>query len=48
MSIRLGYISVFIYSKSFLKHAIDMKNQSFIFLTITYEINNLIKTLITV
>ena len=40
MSIRLGYISVFFLLKIFLEHAIDMKNESFIYFTITYEINN--------
>ena len=39
VSIRLGYTSVFFYSK-FLKHAIDMKNESFNFFTIRYERNN--------
>ena len=36
----LGITFSFFYSKYFLKHAIDMKNQSFIFFTITYELNN--------
>ena len=40
MLIRLGITFIF-YSKSFLKHAIDMENQSFIFFTIAYELNNL-------
>ena len=38
----LGWLCIcfFFLLKFFLKHAIDMKNESFIFLTITYEINN--------
>ena len=42
MFIRLGIAVSFFSQKVLLKHATDMKKQSFIFFTITYELNNFI------